>query len=252
MWAVAVNGVLLLPPYRCDTAGLARRACRLMSGEAGLLRGDELGRSKRTSSCTCVRTRGGVRGDVGGRSLRLVRLPRAWAHANRQRHTRAQHAEAACLAAAGRCARRIAHARSAHKAHASRRTRGYYLRGGGILHAQRRWSASAATWGCAPWGGAARHARGAGACLSLLCPFLSGFCSCRARPPWLVSFDTQTLLQTPRTLYKTMDGQGERLQGGRIPDPSLTLVASTSFGSPPPSSMRRSPVVGGLSRARQS
>ena len=39
----------LLPPSRCDTAGLARRAC---SGEAGLLRGGELGRSRR-ASCGC-------------------------------------------------------------------------------------------------------------------------------------------------------------------------------------------------------
>ena len=39
-------------------------------------------------------------GYVGGRSLCLARLPRAWAHADRQRHARAQHAEAARFAAA--------------------------------------------------------------------------------------------------------------------------------------------------------
>ena len=38
-----------LPPSRCDTAGLARRAC---SGEADLLRGGELGRSRRPP-CGC-------------------------------------------------------------------------------------------------------------------------------------------------------------------------------------------------------
>ena len=49
---------------------------------------------------------------AGGRSLYLVRLPRAWAHADRQRHTRAQHAEAARLAAAHAAPRmHAAHAR---------------------------------------------------------------------------------------------------------------------------------------------
>ena len=49
---------------------------------------------------------------LGGRSLCLVRLPRAWAHANRKRHARAQHAEAARLAAAPAAPRmHAAHAR---------------------------------------------------------------------------------------------------------------------------------------------
>ena len=49
---------------------------------------------------THVRTRVVWYLQLGGRSLCLVRPPRAWAHANRQRHARAQHAEAARLAAA--------------------------------------------------------------------------------------------------------------------------------------------------------
>ena len=77
---------------------------RARSLEAGLLRL----RAAHARTCPHV----GSQLQLGGRSLCLVRLPRAWTHANRQRHACAQHAEAARLAAAHAAPRmHAAHAR---------------------------------------------------------------------------------------------------------------------------------------------
>ena len=59
-----------------------------------------------------MQARGSGTRAAGGRPLSLVCLPRAWAHADRQRHARSQHAEAARLAAANATPRmHAAHAR---------------------------------------------------------------------------------------------------------------------------------------------
>ena len=121
---VAVDGAPpLLSPSRgamprgsCDGPAQASRA---YSGEV-----NSVVRSGPPRACACARG-GSVRGDVGGRSLCLVHLPHAWAHANRQRHARAPHAEAARLAAAHAAPRMHARARKAHAT--SGRTRGRCL-----------------------------------------------------------------------------------------------------------------------------
>ena len=86
-----------LPPARSGALlrGQLGHAKRTSTSEAGYIA--QVGLPRTTRGCTYAR---GSQLQLGGRSLCLVRLPRAWTHANRHRGACAQHAETARLAAA--------------------------------------------------------------------------------------------------------------------------------------------------------
>ena len=96
--------------------GQLGHARRTSTSEAGYIA--QVGLPRTTRGCTHAR---GSQLQLGGRSLCLVRPPRTWARANRQRHARAQHAEAARLAAAHAAPRM--HAAHTRRTHASTRKR---------------------------------------------------------------------------------------------------------------------------------
>jgi hypothetical protein len=113
--SLAVGVTALLPSSLPPRPGALLRgqlghARRTSTSEAGYIA--QVGLPRTTRGCTHAR---GSQLQLGGRSLCLVRPPRAWAHANRQWHARAQHAEAARLAAAHAAPRM-------HAAHARRTT----------------------------------------------------------------------------------------------------------------------------------
>ena len=93
MWIHAVEVTALFPslrpaPSRCAPARSAR-SHKTDEHE----RGEGHRKSGRLHAGKSARTHAG--GDVGGGSLCLARLPRSWAHVDRQRRTRTQHAETA-------------------------------------------------------------------------------------------------------------------------------------------------------------
>ena len=99
-----------------------------------------------------------------------------------------------------------------------------------MSHAQRRWSASVAAWGCAPWGRgrAARAGRGL-----LVCPLLGSAPAARARPGSCL-LTCRTFSDHPAPIVQD-NGRTWRAATGRASTPFYkTAIASTLSGGRSP------------------